>query len=189
MRFYSASATKNFTLHLQRQIVQRDISRRSVVKGTVTVAIAGLAGCSESGSGGDDETSGGSDSDTATDGSSGGSGSSSDAYEYTFTDSDDVVGSSLTGIRTNYPDGSGAVSDASLASVTLAGMDISDDSDGLSASNNGSSLRIDFGGSYDVAAGDTLSFELSGIDEPDGSYTVEVVVNPQSGGTTFQAEF
>ena len=169
--------------------MQRDISRRSVVKGTVTVAIAGLAGCSESGSGGDDETSGSDDSDTATDGSSGGNGSSSDAYEYTFTDSDDVVGSSLTGIRANYPDGSGAVSDASLASVTLAGTDISDDSDGLSTSNNGSSLRIDFGGSYDVAAGDTLSFELSGIDEPDGSYTVEVVVNPQSGGTTFQAEF
>ncbi|PSQ22526.1 hypothetical protein BRD04_04365 [Halobacteriales archaeon QS_9_67_17] len=171
--------------------MQREISRRSVVKGTVTVAIAGLAGCSESDSGGGDETTSSDDSDTATDGGSDGddSDSSSDAYEYMFTDSDDVVGSSLTGIRANYPDGSGAVSDASLASVMLAGTDISDDFDELSTSNNGSSLRIDFGGSYDVAAGDTLSFELSGIDDPGGSYTVEVVVNPQSGGTTFQADF
>jgi hypothetical protein len=89
----------------------------------------------------------------------------------------------------NYPDGSGAVSDASVASATLAGDDVSDDLDGTSTSNNGSTLTLDFGGAYDVTADSALTMELSGVAAPDGSYTVEVVVNPQSGATTFETSF
>jgi hypothetical protein len=192
--------------------VTRKIDRRDALRGLGIATVAGLAGCmgggdsgsgDDSGSGGDsgsgdDSESGdddatdtetdsgsGDDSDTETDSGS----SSTDSFEYTFGSNDDVSGSSLTGIQANYPDGSGAVSDAEVASVTLAGSDVSDDLDSTSTSNNGTSLTADFGGAYDVSAEDTLAMELSGVSAPDGSYTVEVVVNPQSGGTTFATSF
>jgi hypothetical protein len=123
------------------------------------------------------------------DGSDGSDGSSTDAFEYTFGSNDDVVGSSLTGVRVSYPDGSGAVSNASVAAATLGGEDVTDDLDGTGTSNNGTSLTADFGGAYDISAEDTLTMELSGVAAPDGSYTVEVVVNPQSGATSFEASF
>jgi hypothetical protein len=144
------------------------------------------------GSSGDDGGSGGSGGDTETstdDDSSSGSMGTTNSFEYTVGSNDNVSGSSLTGIRANYPDGSGAVSDAEIASVTLAGSDVSDDLDGTSTSNNGSTLTADFGGSYDIATDDTLAMELSNVAAPDGSYTVEVVVNPQSGATTFETSF
>jgi hypothetical protein len=151
---------------------------------------------SDSGSGGDsdmtetetDSDSGGDSDMTETDSGSGSMGGS-DSFEYTIGSNDNVSGSSLTGIRANYPDGSGAVSDAEVASVMLAGSDVSDDLDSTSTSNNGSTLTADFGGSYDIATDDTLSMELSGISAPDGSYTVEVVINPQSGATSFETSF
>ena len=117
------------------------------------------------------------------------SGSTTDAFEYTFGSNDSVVGSSLAGVRVDYPDGSGAVSDASAESVTLAGEDVTDDLDGTSTSNNGSSLTADFGGAYDISAEDTLTMEVTGVAAPDGSYAVEVVVNPQSGATSFETSF
>jgi len=125
-----------------------------------------------------------SDTDSNADDDSG----STDAYSYTFSDSDDVVGSSLTGTTFDYPDGSGAVSDASIASATLGGTDISDDLDGSSTSNNGDTLTLNFGGNYQIGSGDEMAVELSGVSGT-GSYTVEVTVNPQSGGTTFSQSF
>lgn len=180
----------------------RELQRRDALKGIGAAAVASLAGCSGGdGSGGDgadggaDDTEPGSDgetddtatsSDGETDDSTGGS---TDSFEYTFDSDDDATGSSLTGIRANYPDGTGAVSDASVEAVTLAGGDVSDDLDGTSTSNNGASLTADFGGSYDIAAEDTLTMDLTDVDEPEGSYTVEVVINPQSGATTFEETF
>jgi hypothetical protein len=139
----------------------------------------------ESDSGSDD------DSDTTDTESDSGSGSmgTTNSFEYTVGSNDNVSGSSLTGIRANYPDGSGAVSDAEVSSVTLAGSDVSDDLDGTDTSNNGSTLTADFGGSYDIATDDTLAMELSNVAAPDGSYTVEVVINPQSGATSFETSF
>jgi hypothetical protein len=128
------------------------------------------------------------DSDSESDSDSGSMGGSN-SFEYTFGSNDDVSGSSLTAIRANYPDGSSAVSEAEIASVMLGGEDVSDDLDSTSTSNNGTSLTADFGGTYDISADDTLTMELSGVSTPDGSYTVEVVVNPQSGATTFETSF
>jgi hypothetical protein len=176
--------------------VQRDIGRRDALKGIGAAAIAGLAGCTDSGGNGNGGGNGdGSGGDTGGDGdgtetpSDGGSSGTTDSFEYTFESDDDVAESSLAGVRVNYPDGSGAVGDASVSAATLGGEDITGDLDGTSTSNNGSSLRADFGGNYDIAAGDALSMELSGVDAPDGSYTVEVVVNPQSGATAFETSF
>ncbi|MFC7137796.1 hypothetical protein ACFQRB_17840 [Halobaculum litoreum] len=54
----------------------------------------------------------------------------------------------------NYPDGSGAVADAAVDAATLGGDDATDDLDGTSTSNNGTTLTADFGGAYDIAGGD-----------------------------------
>ena len=121
-------------------------------------------------------------------GTESGMGGSTDAFSYTFSDSDNVVGSSLTGTSFDYPDGSGAVSDAAVASATLGGTDISDDLESSSTSNNGDTLTLDFGGNYQIQSGDEMAVELSGI-AGSGSYTVEVTVNPQSGATTFSQSF
>ena len=151
------------------------LNRREAIKASGAVGIAGLAGCS--GGGGED-------------------GSAADTFEYTlkhmFGSDDAVVGSSLTGVRVNlrvhYSDGSGPMSDASVAAATLGGSDVTDDLDGASSSDNGATLTVDFGGAYDISAGDTLAIELSGVPRPDDDVDeVEVVINPQSGGTTFEA--
>jgi hypothetical protein len=162
-----------------------------VLGGLGVAAAVGLAGCTGGGGSDSNGAESGDDSgmtNTATDSGSGSMGGS-DRFEYTFGSNDDVSGSSLTGIRANYPDGSGAVRGAEVASVTLAGSDVSDDLDSTSTSNDGSTLTADFGGSYDVAPDDTLTMELSGVSAPDGAYAVEVVVNPQSGGTSFETSF
>jgi hypothetical protein len=177
--------------------VTRKIGRRDALKGVGTAALVGIAGCSGGGNGDDDNETGSNATGDAnsSDTSSGeatpneSTGGSADAFEYTFGSNDDAVGSSLTGIRVNYPDGTGAVSDATVASVTLGEQDVSDDLDSTSTSNNGTSLRLDFGGDYDVSADDTLALELADVSEPEGTYTVEVVVNPQSGGTSFETSF
>lgn len=148
--------------------------------------MVGLAGCSSDSDTGDE----GGDSGTGTD-TDGGSGDSGAAerFEYTVGSNDDVAGSSLTGVRFDYPDGSGALSDATVETATLAGEDVTDDLDGTATSNNGATMTADFGGSYGIAAEDTLAVELAGVATPDGSYTVEGVVNPQSGATTFEQSF
>ena len=162
--------------------MSRRLDRRSAVKlfgATITI---GLAGCSSSG--GNSETDDGSSGND-----SGTSDSSADAFEYTFESGDSVVESSLTGIQVNYPDGSGALSEASVASVTLGGADVSGGIENTSSSNNGSSLTVGFGGNFDISDGDTLMMELADLNRPDGSYTIEVIINPQSGATSFERSF
>ncbi|MFC7176662.1 hypothetical protein [Halosegnis marinus] len=166
--------------------MRKNLHRRDALKGLGAAAMVGLAGCSGGGDTGDNSSDGGDA--TPTDGGSDGSGST-DSFQYTVGSNDDVAGSSLTALRFDYPDGSGAVADASVASATLGGEDVSDDLDGTSTSNNGSTMTADFGGAYSIAAEDTVAVELSGVAAPDGSYTVEGVVNPQSGATTFEQSF
>ena len=118
-----------------------------------------------------------------------GNGGTAPQFDYTFESTDDVTGSSLTGIEVNYPSSSGAVSGASLDSATLGGQDVSGDASSASTSNNGDTLTISFGGNYSISDGDELAFSLSGVSEPSGSYSVNVVVNPQSGQTSFTESF
>jgi len=171
-----------------------EINRRKLIQGIAATGLtAAIAGCSD---GGDETaTTDGNESDDSddpmteetTDGSGGDT--SSVTFDYTFGDSDDSVGSSLTGISVAFPDGSGAVSDASVASVTLGGSDVSGDIDGSSASNNDTTFTVDFGGSNSIRSGDELVLELSGVGEPSGSYEATATVNPQSGGTEFTESF
>lgn len=127
--------------------------------------------------------------DGTTTGSGSDGGSSSVTFDYTFGDSDDVTGSSLTGIAVDFPDGSSAVADVSLGNVTLGGGDVSRDVDSTSTSNNDTTYTIDFAGNENVESGDTLVLDLSNLDAPSGSYEATATVNPQSGGTEFTESF
>jgi len=174
----------------------RDLSRRRFVEGIAATGIATtLAGCGGGGGDGDDGGGTTDGSGGTTDGGDDGDGTESGAddsmptFDYTFTDDDSVVGSSLVGISVDYPDGSGALSDASLGGLTLGGGDVSRDVDSTSTSNNGSTMRIDLGGANDIAAGDELVVELSSVSAPSGSYEATVSVNPQSGATEFTESF
>lgn len=176
-------------------------TRRDVIAGIATVGAVAVAGCSGDGSEtAESTTTDDSEATTVADDTAeptterdatetGGETDAADAFEYTFAEDDAVAGGSLTGIRLDYPDGSGAVSDATVESATLAGTDVTDDLDATETSNDDTTLTLDFGGSYDVAAGATLTFEVAGVAVDSGSYTVEVTVNPQSGGTTFSRSF
>jgi len=171
--------------------MSRELSRRRFVQGVAATGAASvLAGCGDGGAGGDDGGSGGGDGGGGDDGTTAAGGDVVSAtFDYTFAEGDDVVGSSLTGIRLDYPEGSGAVSNASLGNVTLGGGDVSRDIDDTTTSNDGSTYAIDFGGANGIAAGEALVLELSNVSAPFGSYDVTVMVNPQSGGTEFTESF
>lgn len=165
-------------------------SRRRVLQTIGVAGIAGLAGCG--GGGGDPATETGTSTaagtDTEMDGGGGGSGST-DAFSYTFQSGDDVVGSSLNGLEFNYPSGSGALTDATVASATLAGTDVSGDVSGTEILNQGETLIVTMGGEYTIGEGDELAIELAGVTASMDSYEVDVTVNPQSGATTFFQSF
>lgn len=138
----------------------------------------------------DDSTttdSGGDDSTSSDDGSDDSAGSLT--FDYTFGDSDDSVGSSLTGLAVDFPDGSNAVANAAIDTVTLAGSDVSGDVDGTSTSNNDTTFTVDFAGNQNIQSGDQLVLSLSDVDEPSSSYEAVATVNPQSGGTEFSESF
>jgi len=165
-------------------------SRRSVLKTIGVVGIAGLAGCG--GGGGDPATEAGTSTaagtDTEMDGGDGASGST-DAFSYTFQSGDGVVGSSLNGLEFNYPDGSGALTDVTIAGTTLAGTDVSVDVSGTEILNQGDTLIVTLGGEYSISEGDQLAVELAGVTASMDSYEVDITVNPQSGATTFFQSF
>ena len=113
--------------------VSKRLSRRDVVTGIGVAAVAGLADCGGSGEGSPTETDdSGMDETNTDDGISG-----TDSFSYTSADGDDAVGRSLTGTTFDYPDGSGGVSDAEVASATLGGTSVADDPNSSSTSNNG----------------------------------------------------
>jgi len=153
-------------------------SRRDLLKAVGVASLAGLAGCGES----DSEA-------TETDDGNGGTSGPTDAFSYTFEEGDDVVSSSLNSIEFNYPDGSAALSEASVASATLGGADVTGDISDTDILNQGDTLVVEFGGEYSIAAGDELAVELADVATEAESYVVDVTVNLQSGGTTFFQSF
>jgi hypothetical protein len=154
-----------------------------LLKGIGVAAVAGLAGCG--GNGGDGESTDGGGG-TATDQMDTGI---TNEFSYTFDGGDSVVGSSLNGLELNYPPDSGALANASVDSATLGGTDVSGDISGTEVLNDGDTLVITFGGSETIEAGDELAMTLGNVGDIDGSYDVDVTVNPQSGATVFFESF
>jgi len=188
----------------------RDLSRRRFVGGMAATAIATtLAGCGGGGSDDDDggdggggETDGGDGGSDGTDGADGGDGEGTKTevrgtenggtrvvtFDYSFSDGDSVVGSSLTGIQMTYPN-PGALSSATVTELTLDGGDASRDIQGTATSNEGATYTISLGGENTIESGDELVVELSNVVPPAGSHEATATVNPQSGATEFVESF
>lgn len=165
----------------------RSPPRRDFLRGIGVATVAGLAGCGGNGDDGEDESNGDGDGDgTATGEPASGI---THEFSYTFEGSDAVVGSSLNGLELNYLPDSGALSDASVDSVTLGGTDVSGDISETEVLNDGNTLILTFGGTETIDAGDELAMTLVNVGEVEGSYDVDVTVNPQSGATVFFESF
>lgn len=162
-------------------------SRRRVLQTIGAAGLATLAGCG--GGGGDPATETATGTAAGTEAEMNGGSGSTDAFSYTFQSGDDVVGSSLNGLEFNYPGGSGALTDATIATATLAGTDVSGDVTGTEVLNQGETLIVTMGGEYTIGEGDELVIELAGVTASMDSYEVDVTVNPQSGATTFFQSF
>lgn len=169
--------------------MNRSPPRRDLLRGIGVATVAALAGCGGTGGDGDGES---------TDGGNGDSGGTAteqpatgitNEFSYTFDGGDSVVGSSLNGLELNYPPDSGALSNASVSSATLGGTDVSGDRSETEVLNDGDTLILTFGGSETIEAGDELAMTLANVGDIEGSYDVDVTVNPQSGATVFFETF
>lgn len=104
----------------------------------------------------------------------------------------DEAGSSLNGIKVDYSVSSNPadvsnvgqtdVVDAYIQRENGTIVDVSNDLSGVSASNNGETVKFSFGGTYDIESGDTVVIEYEDVQNPDsaGDYTVEADLNDQS---------
>jgi len=111
----------------------------------------------------------------------------------------ETVGSQATGSWNGFAVGydAGDASNVSVEDIAKIGIDRGDDSSGdtidvnvsddvssVSSSNNGKTLKITLGGSYELNDGDEVVVKYSDVVNPDseGSYDVALDVNPQSSG-------
>ncbi len=101
-----------------------------------------------------------------------------------------TAGNSLNSIELDYNHTSGfVVSNDTLDAVLVAGLDtdgddetetnLSTDLSGVTVSDNGTTVSVNFVGNYGVNENDTLVLEFNGVDNPTtaGEYTVSVTVN------------
>jgi len=113
--------------------------------------------------------------------------SNTSTHSVTATVGSDAGGSSLNGVEVDYSVGA-SPSDVSnvgqndVVTATVAGTDVSDDLSGVSASNNGETVTVDFGGSYQLEQGDEVTVEYQSVQNPGtaGTFDVDVALNPQS---------
>lgn len=115
----------------------------------------------------------------------------------------DADSSSLNGLNVDYQstDQNGDVANVDKSDIVKVGIDrggndsgttidvdVSDDLSGVGASNNGETLEIDFGGSYNLQEGDEVVAVYEDAENPAaGDYTIDFVVNPQSAGSDSSA--
>ncbi|PSP67685.1 hypothetical protein BRC85_06150 [Halobacteriales archaeon QS_1_69_70] len=106
----------------------------------------------------------------------------------------DLDDSSLSGLDVDYQatDRNGDVSNVDESDVETmyidradgGATDVTDDVNGVSASNNGETLNVRLGGSYVLHEGDHVVISYSDATNPSaGEYEIVFVVNPQSDGT------
>jgi len=122
---------------------------------------------------------------------------STSTHTVTETVGSNVASASWTGYAVDYGDSGADLSDVTLADVRRVGIDrgndgdgatidvnVSDDLDAVSASNNGTTLTFDFGGSYSLAGDDEVVVVYGNATNPpsEGDYDVSVDINPQSSG-------
>ncbi|WP_435097519.1 PGF-CTERM sorting domain-containing protein [Halarchaeum sp. P4] len=118
-------------------------------------------------------------------------------HTVTQTVGSNVASASWTGYKITYPDGSADVSNVTMADVETIGIDrgnddagktvdvsVSDDLDGVSASNNGGTLTLNLGGSYSLNESDQVVVSFGNATNPGsvGDYNVSTDINPQSSG-------
>jgi hypothetical protein len=121
-------------------------------------------------------------------------------HTVTVTVDGDAAGSSLNSFVVDYE--AADVSDVGVEDVAAVGLDRGDDADGattdvsvaddlssVSASDDGTTLTLGFGGSYSLAAGDEVVLRVGDVVNPTSAGTTEVrlVVNQQSAAETTTA--
>jgi len=112
----------------------------------------------------------------------------------------DATGS-LNGLQVDYSDSGADISNVGVENVRTVGIDRDDDADGATidedvsndlesaqGSNNGETLTLQFGGSYDLNEGDEIVVVYENVQNPEaGDYTVGLDINPQSSGGETEA--
>ncbi|MFC3478847.1 PGF-CTERM sorting domain-containing protein [Halobacterium litoreum] len=111
---------------------------------------------------------------------------------------------SWNGLTVDYSASDADASEVGSADVETVGIDrdadanddaidvnVSDDLSSVQTSNNGETLTVKFGGSYELNAGDEVVVTYSGVQNPEeaGEYTVPLDLNPQSSGGDAQAVY
>jgi hypothetical protein len=128
-------------------------------------------------------------------------GETSARHDVNVTVGADAGGSSLNGVEIDYSAGANPADASNVGSSTVevAGLDtqgdagvdvdVSDDLSSVSTSNNGETLTLGFGGSYDLQQGDRVLLEYAPVQNPatSGSTDVDVTLNPQSASETSTA--
>lgn len=113
----------------------------------------------------------------------------------TLTVGNDSTGS-LNGFQIDYSEAGIDVSNVGNEDIATVGIDEGDDADGatvdqdvsddldtVTQSNNGETLTLGLGGSYDLAAGDEVVVAIEGVENPSaGDHQVSLDINPQSSG-------
>lgn len=104
---------------------------------------------------------------------------------------------SWNGLAVDYADADADVSEVGTEDVATVGIDrdddasgatvdvnVSDDLSSVQTSNNGETLTVQFGGSYQLDAGDEVVVAFEDVQNPSetGDYSVPLDVNPQSSG-------
>lgn len=121
----------------------------------------------------------------------------------TATAGNDTAGS-WNGFTVDYTDTGADVSDVDQNDLVTVGIDRGDDSSGdaidvdasddvddVQISNNGETLTVNLGGSYDIDAGDEVVVVYENAVNPteSGAYDVPLDINPQSSGGETSATF
>lgn len=116
-------------------------------------------------------------------------------HTVTLTVGSEATGS-LNGFQIDYSGSGTDISNVGVENVATVGIDRGDDSDGSTidedvsddmesaqGSNNGETLTLQFGGSYDLSEGDEIVVVVESVQngEP-GDHTVGLDINPQSSG-------
>lgn len=108
---------------------------------------------------------------------------------YHIDDNSNTAGNSLNQIKIHYEDGSVNASNVGLDDIEKVGLDtdsdgtidvnVSDDLDSVTTSNNGNTLEIYFTGNYNLEEQDRIILDVADLQNPSnaGTYNVSVNVN------------
>lgn len=108
---------------------------------------------------------------------------------YHVDDNSNTAGNSLNQIKINYEDGSVDAGNVGTGDVLRVGLDtdddgeidvdVSDDLDSVSTSNDGNTLELSFSGNYNLEEQDRIVLDVADLQNPGstGAYSVSINVN------------